>query len=192
MAEISIWRFIDFWHLSCFLESWVRCWLIGMNAKQAGEVIQKQYSLLKRRVLDSNLVKQYRENPRSKWIGYGLLGIVVLLIPQFLGKYWNYAMGTVGIYVLMGLGLNIVVGLAGLLDLGYVAFFAIGAYTAGLLTAPAPLPSQIGFWPVLIFSIVYGCFCRNSPWYTCASHERRLPGDCYSWIWRDHPGFDPE
>ena len=58
----------------------------------------------------------------------------------------------------MGLGLNIVVGLAGLLDLGYVAFFAIGAYTAGLLTAPAPLPLQIGFWPVLIFSIVMAAF----------------------------------
>jgi len=82
----------------------------------------------------------------------------VLITPQFLGKYWNYAMGTVGIYVLMGLGLNIVVGLAGLLDLGYVAFFAIGAYTAGLLTAPAPLPLQIGFWPVLIFSIVMAAF----------------------------------
>ncbi|MBW2591045.1 MAG: branched-chain amino acid ABC transporter permease [Deltaproteobacteria bacterium] len=67
-------------------------------------------------------------------------------------------MGTVGIYVLMGLGLNIVVGLAGLLDLGYVAFFAIGAYTAGLLIAPAPLPLQIGFWPVLIFSIVMAAF----------------------------------
>jgi branched-chain amino acid transport system permease protein len=42
--------------------------------------------------------------------------------------------------------------------LGYVAFFAIGAYTAGLLTAPAPLPLQIGFWPVMIFSIVMAAF----------------------------------
>ncbi len=67
-------------------------------------------------------------------------------------------MGTVGIYVLMGLGLNIVVGLAGLLDLGYVAFFAIGAYTAGLLTAPAPIALQIGFWPVLILSVVFAAF----------------------------------
>ncbi|HDD62589.1 MAG TPA: leucine/isoleucine/valine transporter permease subunit [Chloroflexi bacterium] len=128
------------------------------EAKQAGEVIQKQVLVLKEKALDSKLAKQYKENPRSKWIGYGLLGLVVFITPQFLGKYWNYAMGTVGIYVLMGLGLNIVVGLAGLLDLGYVAFFAIGAYTAGLLTAPAPLPLQIGFWPVLIFSIVMAAF----------------------------------
>jgi len=104
------------------------------------------------------LAKQYKDHPRSKWIGYGLLGLVVFITPQFLGKYWNYAMGTVGIYVLMGLGLNIVVGLAGLLDLGYVAFFAIGAYVAGLLTAPAPIALQIGFWPVLILSVVFAAF----------------------------------
>ncbi len=60
----------------------------------------------------------------------------------------------------MGLGLNIVVGLAGLLDLGYVAFFAIGAYTAGLLTAPAPITLQIGFWPVLILSVVIAAFAE--------------------------------
>jgi branched-chain amino acid transport system permease protein len=43
----------------------------------------------------------------------------------------------VGLYVLLGLGLNIVVGYAGLLDLGYVAFFAVGAYATGVLTSPA-------------------------------------------------------
>lgn len=128
------------------------------EAKQAGEIIQKQVLVLKEKALDSKLAKQYKENPRSKWIGYGLLGLVIFLTPQFLGKYWNYAMGTVGIYVLMGLGLNIVVGLAGLLDLGYVAFFAIGAYTAGLLTAPAPIALQLGFWPVLILSVVFAAF----------------------------------
>jgi branched-chain amino acid transport system permease protein len=43
-------------------------------------------------------------------------------------------LGTVGVYLLMGLGLNIVVGYAGLLDLGYVAFFATGAYMTALFT----------------------------------------------------------
>lgn len=102
----------------------------------------------------TQVLNTFRRRPKWKWVGYGLILAVSLLIPQFLSKYWNYAMGTVGIYVLMGLGLNIVVGLAGLLDLGYVAFFAIGAYTAGLLTAPAPIAVQIGFWPALVFSIV--------------------------------------
>ena len=129
-----------------------------LESRQAADFVQKRFLIWKDRILDSKIVTSYQDNPRSKWIGYGALLFVVLLVPQILGKYWNYAMGTVGIYVLMGLGLNIVVGLAGLLDLGYVAFFAIGAYTAGLLTAPAPISIQIGFWPVLVLSIVFAAF----------------------------------
>ena len=129
-----------------------------LETRQAGDLVQKRFLVWKEKVLDSKIVNWYQDNPRSKWIGYGALLVIVLIIPQILGKYWNYAMGTVGIYVLMGLGLNIVVGLAGLLDLGYVAFFAIGAYTAGLLTAPAPITLQIGFWPVLVLSIVFAAF----------------------------------
>jgi ABC-type branched-subunit amino acid transport system permease subunit len=103
---------------------------------------------------DTSLGSRILGLPNLRWLVIGLLGLFLLITPQLLSRYWNYAMGTVGIYVLMGLGLNIVVGLAGLLDLGYVAFFAIGAYTVGLLTAPAPITLQIGFWPALIFSVV--------------------------------------
>jgi ABC-type branched-subunit amino acid transport system permease subunit len=126
-----------------------------LETRQAGEYVQKRFLIWKDKILDTKIVTSYQENPRSKWIGYGIILLIALLMPQILGKYWNYAMGTVGIYVLMGLGLNIVVGLAGLLDLGYVAFFAIGAYTAGLLTSPAPITIQIGFWPVLVLSILF-------------------------------------
>ena len=129
-----------------------------LETRKTGEFVQKQYLMMKDKVLDSSIVIKYQDNPRSKLIGYAVLLVIVFLVPQFLGKYWNYAMGTVGIYVLMGLGLNIVVGLAGLLDLGYVAFFAIGAYTAGLLTSPAPIALQIGFWPALILSVVFAAF----------------------------------
>lgn len=129
-----------------------------MEDREVGNLVTEKYLSLQGKVLDFDFVKRYRENPRAKWISYGILLAIVFIIPQFLGKYWNYAMGTVGIYVLMGLGLNIVVGLAGLLDLGYVAFFAIGAYTAGLLTAPAPIAIQIGFWPVLILSVILAAF----------------------------------
>lgn len=129
-----------------------------LEAKQPGDYLKKQFLVLQNKALNTDLVQRYQQSSRSKWISFGILGVGLLLLPQILGKYWNYAMGTVGIYVLMGLGLNIVVGLAGLLDLGYVAFFAIGAYTAGLLTAPAPIPLQIGFWPVLILSIVFAAF----------------------------------
>ncbi len=76
------------------------------------------------------------------------------LSPLFLSEYWNSTLGTVGIYMLMGLGLNIVVGLAGLLDLGYVAFFAVGAYTVGLLTAPRPLGIELSYWLVLPVAVL--------------------------------------
>jgi branched-chain amino acid transport system permease protein len=67
----------------------------------------------------------------------GLLVIllaVLAIVPFLLGSVISETLGQVMIYVLLGLGLNIVVGYAGLLDLGYVAFFAFGAYTTGLLT----------------------------------------------------------
>ena len=69
-----------------------------------------------------------------------LLGLGVLAMPFILDQFQNSVMGLVFIFVMMGLGLNIVVGYAGLLDLGYVAFFAIGAYTYAFLSAPFSSP----------------------------------------------------
>ncbi|HBY99139.1 MAG: hypothetical protein M5U01_36300 [Ardenticatenaceae bacterium] len=66
-----------------------------------------------------------------------LLAAGTVLLPFTLDQFQNSVMGIVFIFVMMGLGLNIVVGFAGLLDLGYVAFFAIGAYLYGLLSTPA-------------------------------------------------------
>ncbi len=63
-----------------------------------------------------------------------ILAFVVL--PQFLGGIMNELLTNVGLFALMALGLNVVLGFAGLLDLGYVAFFAVGAYTTGVLTSP--------------------------------------------------------
>lgn len=74
----------------------------------------------------------------------GLAGLFAIL-PLLAGSFYSDVLGTVGLYVLLGLGLNIVVGYAGMLDLGYVAFFAVGAYTTALLTSPVSgLVSEIG------------------------------------------------
>ncbi len=62
-----------------------------------------------------------------------LVVLLVLLVPVAAGPFLSQVFVLVGIFALLGLGLNVVVGFAGLLDLGYVAFFAIGAYTMGLL-----------------------------------------------------------
>ncbi len=88
--------------------------------------------------------------------GKAAIGIIFLLfLPFFLRTYLTEVVDNVGLYVLMGLGLNIVVGYAGLLDLGYVAFFAIGAYTMGVLTSQADLGiAQMSFWSALPFSVM--------------------------------------
>ena len=77
-----------------------------------------------------------------------ILGAIVALIAvtPFLPNYYIRVVNSLLIYVLLGIGLNIVVGYAGLLDLGFVAFYAVGAYTYGLLASP-----QLGIHlPILV------------------------------------------
>ncbi|SDI52065.1 amino acid/amide ABC transporter membrane protein 2, HAAT family [Pseudomonas delhiensis] len=81
---------------------------------------------------------------RLRWI-VPLLVVAAVALPFFANKYLLTVVILGLIYVLLGLGLNIVVGLAGLLDLGYVAFYAIGAY--GLALGYQYL--GLGFWTVL-------------------------------------------
>lgn len=88
----------------------------------------------------------------------GILALVfiLLILPQVLGLFLSEVFTIVGLYVLLGLGLNIVVGYAGLLDLGYVAFFAIGSYTIAILTSPELGFFSLTFWEALPFVIVMG------------------------------------
>ena len=74
-----------------------------------------------------------------------VIGILALAFPFVFSFYQTNIMITALIYVMLGLGLNIVVGLAGLLDLGYVAFYAVGAYSYALLNYHFGL----GFWTSL-------------------------------------------
>ncbi len=93
-----------------------------------------------------------REDERQKkLILTGVLAAVLVALPILLGSFLSSVLGRVGIFLLMGLGLNIVVGYAGLLDLGYVAFFAVGAYGTGVLTAAASSGSV--FHPGLPFFV---------------------------------------
>jgi branched-chain amino acid transport system permease protein len=81
-------------------------------------------------------VRQLPPERRKLLNGTSLLVLAVVLgvLPLLIGSTLSQVLGTVGVYLLMGLGLNIVVGYAGLLDLGYVAFFATGAYMTALFT----------------------------------------------------------
>ena len=82
-----------------------------------------------------------------RFSGYALFGAVIVGLPFLLGSnYLTRVAVTCGIYIMLSLGLNIVVGFCGLLDLGYVAFYAIGAYTYAFLASP-----QFGIhWPWLV------------------------------------------
>ena len=90
-----------------------------------------------------------------KKVTYVLYIVFLLILPLLLGTYLSEVVNNVGLYVLMGIGLNIVVGFAGLLDLGYVAFFAIGAYVMGILTTEGHLAvAGLSFWAALPFSVL--------------------------------------
>jgi ABC-type branched-subunit amino acid transport system permease subunit len=85
-----------------------------------------------------------------------LLPLIVLLPPfnSFSSQnVWIDGFTIAGIYVLLALGLNIVVGLSGLLDLGYAAFFAIGSYTFAFAASPFT-GIDIPFWPMLLVGAV--------------------------------------
>ncbi len=84
-------------------------------------------------------------DPRFRWASLAVAGIIALGFPLVFSAYQVSIMTTALIYVVLGLGLNIVVGLAGLLDLGYVAFYAVGAYSYALLSHHFAL----GFWTLL-------------------------------------------
>lgn len=98
--------------------------------------------------------QRLRANRYFKFGLYAVLVLICFFLPRVWGSYWNYVFGLVGIYVLLGLGLNIIVGLSGQLVLGYVAFFAIGAYTVALLNAPFPHNLMWGFWAAVVIGIL--------------------------------------
>lgn len=89
--------------------------------------------------------KRFYEEPLLHGPVLALCALFVLVFPHIFSSYQTNIMTTALIYVVLGLGLNIVVGLAGLLDLGYVAFYAVGAYSYALLNHHFGL----GFWTVL-------------------------------------------
>ena len=84
-------------------------------------------------------------------VGVLVTAAATIILPFFLGKIVNELLANVGLFILLALGLNIVVGLAGILDLGYVAFFAVGAYTTAILMSPLSpfFTPELSFWAAL-------------------------------------------
>ena len=98
---------------------------------------------------------EVRDHRRERLVWAGLALLVLVLLPALAGSYIGQVLMLVGLYILMGMGLNLEVGLAGLLDLGFVAFFAVGAYTTALLTADSPHAlAQLPYWGAMPVSVL--------------------------------------
>lgn len=95
------------------------------------------------------------------YIGMALFAALLLGLPWILGRTLSDVAVTVGLFVLMGFGLNIAIGLAGLLDLGYVTNYAVGAYILAVLTSTGLLgigPDWLNFWMVLPIALLAAMF----------------------------------
>lgn len=96
-----------------------------------------------------------KHNPRKATISFAVLGVALLAFPFIasnFGNSWVRIMDLALLYIMLALGLNIVVGMAGLLDLGYIAFYAVGAYMTGLLASPqfaTVLESFVNQYPLI-------------------------------------------
>ena len=96
-------------------------------------------------------------SPAMRFTGYVGIGFIAIEAPKFLSLYWQISLyQQIGVYCLLAVGLNIVVGFAGLLDLGYVAFYALGAYATAYFSGALPLqpPFHLNAFLVIPVAIV--------------------------------------
>src|SRR5688572_24373663 len=102
----------------------------------------------------------WQRDPKVAWIAFAALGVFLLALPFLadwaFGRAWVRIAAFVLLYIMLALGLNIVVGYAGLLDLGYVAFFAVGAYFYALLASPQ-FGLHLPFWLLLPLGAGVAC-----------------------------------
>jgi len=102
----------------------------------------------------------WKENPKTAWIGVALVAVALIVLPFVLssiGTAWVRITNLAILFVLLAMGLNIVVGFAGLLDLGYIAFYAVGAYVYALLASPH-FDLHLPFWIILPIGAAVACF----------------------------------
>ncbi|HTR59153.1 MAG TPA: ABC transporter ATP-binding protein [Casimicrobiaceae bacterium] len=97
--------------------------------------------------------------PPRVWAGVALVALALALLPfaaGMIGQAWVRILNFAMIYIMLALGLNIVVGFAGLLDLGYIAFYAVGAYMYALLASPH-FGIHLPFWVILPLGAGLAC-----------------------------------
>ncbi|SOB60792.1 leucine/isoleucine/valine transporter subunit; membrane component of ABC superfamily [Pseudodesulfovibrio profundus] len=146
IEQTVVWRWenVAYIAVSVFFGSFLWRWLLARKElmKDATKKESKVEALLTK--VQSNTV--------LKFVALGAIALIAIGFPQVGNLYQTNIMISCLVYVVLGLGLNIVVGLAGLLDLGYVAFYAVGAYAYALCN----MHWDIGFWYMLPIGAVLG------------------------------------
>ncbi len=115
-----------------------------------------RYLGVAREVTEALSPSRLLRNSRTRYSAYGvLLVLAIVLPPHFTGLWQTVLVDQIGVYVLLALGLNVVIGFAGLLDLGYIAFYAIGAYSCAYWTGVLPIKPPMHFNPfvTILFAV---------------------------------------
>lgn len=125
-------------------QRWLVFFALGLIVFVVGELWVHQRDGV--RHLSGKILSAPRSFSQIRPVKWGILAallVVAVVLPHIVtDPFWQAAMvEQIGVYVLLAIGLNVVVGFAGLLDLGYVAFYAIGAYTTAWVTGSLPTPA---------------------------------------------------
>jgi branched-chain amino acid transport system permease protein len=145
IEQVVVWRWLNLLYIG--IGSFVLSFLWQMFLKK------KNISVQTSRETASSL-RHLLDEPKFNRPALIIIAIFTLIFPFIFSHYQINIMTTALIYVMLGLGLNIEVGLAGLLDLGYVAFYAVGAYSYALLNYHFGL----GFWTLLPVAAILAAF----------------------------------
>ena len=145
IEQVVVWRWLNLLYVG--IGSFVFSFLWQIFLKKRNLSIQATGSTPSR-------LRRLLYEPKFNRSALVIIAIFTLIFPFIFSHYQINIMTTALIYVMLGLGLNIEVGLAGLLDLGYVAFYAVGAYSYALLNYHFGL----GFWTLLPVGALLAAF----------------------------------
>jgi branched-chain amino acid transport system permease protein len=147
VEDVVVWRWENMLYIGIgsFLLSFV--WRYMIKRKEAGKKMAEEGELVA-----TPISRRFLKDRKFYIPALIAISVLAVVYPFVFSMYQTNIMITALIYVVISLGLNIVVGLAGLLDLGYVAFYAVGAYSYALLNYHYGL----GFWTVLPIGAALG------------------------------------
>lgn len=145
IEQVVVWRLANLLYVG--IGSFALSFLWQLFLKRRNLSVQTIHSM------PSHLRRLLNE-PKFNRPALAIIAVFTLIFPLVFSHYQINIMTTALIYVMLGLGLNIEVGLAGLLDLGYVAFYAVGAYSYALLNYHFGL----GFWTLLPVGALLAAF----------------------------------